>query len=934
MKLSNLFLIAALAIIPTGYSLGQEEIKPAELKLDRPVDFRKDIQPILKANCLACHNKSDRQSGLSLESVEEMIKGGDIDTGIVKGKPEESYLYQLASHQQEPTMPEMPNDVGAKPLTPKQLALLRQWIIEGAQPGREAEEIKPINWRPPHPGVTPSYAMALSPNSENLAVSRANRIDVYSAGRWDQPITLSDPKLVGFKTESGEFGPESAHLDFVNALAFSPDGQVLASGGYRTVKLWQLQNERQITDVNLDAVVKQVAVDHASGRFAVVDGQHKITLFDAEGAAAGQELQLEAAIEYVSLLPGQPWLVTTSGTRASVWSLESSAGTGGWDIPENITCIAATTDRRVITGHADHVIRLWKLSEDFTTATLERELKGHNKPVKCLAVLTNSTHQIVSGGDDGVLRWWDLNNGGQIKSFNHGASLSSVSVHDNEQYFASASTDQRVVVFDKNGKQLHEIRTGITQQRERFDAQQLVTVGKALTTAGDAKVKAAEKRKTDREESLKKAGEAIEKAKQDLEAKVKATKAAQDAFDKAAKELEEKPDDQGRQKNKTTAEDKLNKAREEEATAQKALESAERGQKLEQEAVEQAKQNLTASQAALKTAREELKSAEEQLKQSQTAEQQARSIVRRIAFLPGTDELLLIGENGDIELWDGVTGQPLRNSHPEGEFVAVLERDHLLFKGGEKSLVVRGIDPRWVLMARLGAAGPSPEELASSLFTNRVLALDFSPNGELLATGGGETSRSGELYLWSMDNLSVRRAIPDAHSDTITSLKFSRDGSHLLTGSTDKFAKVFDVSSGDLVRSFEGHTEHVLGVGWQADGLRIATAGADKAIKIWNAETGEQTRTITNYSKQVTDLDFNGTDPNILTCSGDRNVKFHDVNNGRNFRSFGGAADYLYQIAISHDGQTVFAVGQSGQVHVWNASDGRAIRQLKPTSAN
>src|SRR4029079_16075551 len=108
---------------------------------------------------------------------------------------------------------------------------------------------------------------------------------------------------------------------------------------------------------------------------------------------------------------------------------------------------------------------------------------------------------------------------------------------------------------------------------------------------------------------------------------------------------------------------------------------------------------------------------------------------------------------------------------------------------------------------------------------------------KLLATGGGDASRSGELMIWDVTSQTLVREIKDAHSDTVMGVEFSRDGKYLLSGGADKFVKIFEVATGTHVRSFEGHTHHVLDVSWKADGSTIASAGADNAVKIWNVET-------------------------------------------------------------------------------------------------
>jgi len=52
----------------------------------RPVNFVKDIQPILEQSCLKCHNAEVSMSGLRLDDREHALKGGDLGTDILPGK--------------------------------------------------------------------------------------------------------------------------------------------------------------------------------------------------------------------------------------------------------------------------------------------------------------------------------------------------------------------------------------------------------------------------------------------------------------------------------------------------------------------------------------------------------------------------------------------------------------------------------------------------------------------------------------------------------------------------------------------------------------------------------------------------------------------------------------------------------------------------------
>src|SRR5258706_9884017 len=88
-------LIASVAQAPTALAA---PIAIAEIKHDGEVDFEKEILPIFRRNCLACHSATEAQSDLVLESPQSILKGGSEGPAVVPGKGVESRLIKLASH--------------------------------------------------------------------------------------------------------------------------------------------------------------------------------------------------------------------------------------------------------------------------------------------------------------------------------------------------------------------------------------------------------------------------------------------------------------------------------------------------------------------------------------------------------------------------------------------------------------------------------------------------------------------------------------------------------------------------------------------------------------------------------------------------------------------------------------------------------------------
>jgi len=77
------------------------------------------------------------------------------------------------------------------------------------------------------------------------------------------------------------------------------------------------------------------------------------------------------------------------------------------------------------------------------------------------------------------------------------------------------------------------------------------------------------------------------------------------------------------------------------------------------------------------------------------------------------------------------------------------------------------------------------------------------------------------------------------HTDEVKSVTFSSDGKSLVSGSSDKTVKLWDVQTGGVVATFIGHTSSVFSVSISVDHTTIATGSYDKTLRLWDIQTGE-----------------------------------------------------------------------------------------------
>lgn len=92
------------------------------------VDIAQDIAPILRAHCLQCHGAESHMGKLRFDTAGAILKGGFSGPLFIPGKSADSLLVKRITG--EGGMPRMP--MGFGPLSPVQIATIRQWIDEGA----------------------------------------------------------------------------------------------------------------------------------------------------------------------------------------------------------------------------------------------------------------------------------------------------------------------------------------------------------------------------------------------------------------------------------------------------------------------------------------------------------------------------------------------------------------------------------------------------------------------------------------------------------------------------------------------------------------------------------------------------------------------------------------------------------------------------------
>jgi WD40 repeat protein len=208
--------------------------------------------------------------------------------------------------------------------------------------------------------------------------------------------------------------------------------------------------------------------------------------------------------------------------------------------------------------------------------------------------------------------------------------------------------------------------------------------------------------------------------------------------------------------------------------------------------------------------------------------------VNAVAFSPDGKLLASTARDDVVRLWDVAThktvGEPLKLNRNGSRKLAFSPDGTLLATAGFDQTV-----RLWNVVTRSTVGDPLPQ-------SDSVSAITFSPNGRLLACAVGD-----KIYLW---DVATRRLVGDplkGHTGDVNAVVFSPDGMLLVSVGDDHTIRLWDTATrAPFAEPLTGHVDKVLAVAFSPDGALLATGSTDSTIRLWATP-----RTWTNNACEV-----------------------------------------------------------------------------------
>lgn len=321
-----------------------------------------------------------------------------------------------------------------------------------------------------------------------------------------------------------------------------------------------------------------------------------------------------------------------------------------------------------------------------------------------------------------------------------------------------------------------------------------------------------------------------------------------------------------------------------------------------------------------------------------------RAVVRDLAVTPDGETIASASEDKTIRVWDWRSGVTIRTIRGE------------IGPGSEGKVFAIAISPDGRTLAAggyfgagLGDQPPYGDVRLFDLHTGRITGvlkgheyavydLDFSPDGSLLAGGGGD----GFVHVWErptqQDGQWTLRARLDADSWRIERVAFALGGTRLVAATQDNGVRLWDTAAAteiEIAEAEELRDVPLHAVAVSRDGASFATSAGDGRLHVWNAADGALVKELANPGFRADAIAFSG-DGNRLAVNcgyrcGDRNRSLVvDIGTGAVTAEYRGHDGSVTAAVTMPDGQSfVTAGGTAHEIHLWDAGSGAARTTLK-----
>jgi WD40 repeat protein len=167
------------------------------------------------------------------------------------------------------------------------------------------------------------------------------------------------------------------------------------------------------------------------------------------------------------------------------------------------------------------------------------------------------------------------------------------------------------------------------------------------------------------------------------------------------------------------------------------------------------------------------------------------------------------------------------------------------------------------------------------------------------------------------------------HQEEVNSLAVTPDGRSVVSGSSDKTVKVWDLKTGIEILTFKGHKSSIRAVVATPDEKQVVSVASGDFIRIWNLKDGKETHAFKDTGRDYNCLAITTNGDQVILGSSDGTIQVWDLSSRHLVQSLKGHSESIKAVAVTPDGRRVISASSEGTLEVWNLSDRRRMFTFK-----